>query len=128
MITMVEVTQEDAESYCRILAVLGMEEEGDPVDEIERMRTALDGLPDGALDGGWTARGIIEYAKKLEDAIAMAYGHLWHVNNEPMAPKPTYSPERAAYEARKILRDLLTHEQRGAAINKVQKLLTPNNK
>ncbi len=51
--------------------------------------------------------------------VADAYGHLWHVNNEPMAPIALRSPEKAAYEARKILRDMLTNEQRGEAINKI---------
>jgi hypothetical protein len=60
------------------------------------------------------------------EAIATAYGYLWHVNNEPMAPIPLYSPETAAHEARKILRDLMSHEQRGEAINRVQKLLGHN--
>lgn len=36
--TMVEVTQEDANNYCRVLTALGMEEEGDPVAAIERLR------------------------------------------------------------------------------------------
>ena len=52
--------------------------------------------------------------------VALAYGHLWHVNNEPAAPIPIYTPEKAAYEARKILRDMLTSEQRGDAINATQ--------
>lgn len=58
-----------------------------------------------------------------KQAVALAYGHLWHVNNEPMAPIPLRSSETAAYEARKQLRDLLTHEERGLAINQVQVLL-----
>ena len=41
MTKMVEVTQEDANNYCRVLAALGMEEEGDPVAEIERLKTEL---------------------------------------------------------------------------------------
>lgn len=53
------------------------------------------------------------------EAVATAYGYLWHVNNEPAAPIPMYSPEKAAYEARRALRDLLTSGQRGEAINKV---------
>ena len=53
-------------------------------------------------------------------AARTAYGHLWHVNNEPMAPIPIYTPEKAAYAARKVLRDLLTSEQRGDAINATQ--------
>ncbi len=50
-------------------------------------------------------------------AVQEAYGWLWHVNNEPMAPIPMWPPERAAYEARKCLRDLLTTAERGEAIN-----------
>jgi hypothetical protein len=61
------------------------------------------------------------------EAIALAYGYLWHGNVEPFAPIPTYTPQRAAYDARKILRDTMTHEQRGEAINKVRAMLeTPN--
>ncbi len=33
-VTMVEVTQEDANNYCEVLRALGMEEEGDPVQGI----------------------------------------------------------------------------------------------
>ncbi len=61
----------------------------------------------------------------LRQAIATAYGHLWHVNNEPGTPNQ-HSPERAAFDARKILRDLLTNEQRGEAINRVRELLVHN--
>jgi hypothetical protein len=61
------------------------------------------------------------------EAIALAYGYLWHGNVEPFAPIPTYTPQRAAYDARSILRDTMTHEQRGEAINKVRAMLeTPN--
>lgn len=62
----------------------------------------------------------------LRAKVALAYGYLWHVNNEPMAPIPLYSPEKAAYEARKILRDTMTHEQRVSAIRRVQALLWHN--
>lgn len=41
MSRMIEVTQEDANNYCRVLTALGMEEEGDPVAEIERLRAAV---------------------------------------------------------------------------------------
>jgi len=53
---------------------------------------------------------------RLKSTIAKAYGYLWCVNCEPGTPRQ-YPPERAAYAARKELRDLLTKEQRGAAIN-----------
>ncbi len=69
MITMVEVEQEDAENYCRILTMLGMEEEGDPVAKIEQLHRACEGLPPFALDGGWNATGMNAYARKLEDAL-----------------------------------------------------------
>ena len=61
----------------------------------------------------------------LRQAIATAYGHLWHVNNEPGTPNQ-HSPERAAFDARKILRALMTNEQRGEAINRVRELLVHN--
>ena len=35
----------------------------------EKCVIACEGLSDDALDGGWTAKGIIEYAKKMESAI-----------------------------------------------------------
>ena len=35
----------------------------------EKERKALAGLPDGALDGGWTAAGMSAYAKRLEDQL-----------------------------------------------------------
>lgn len=34
--------------------------------EIERLREVLAGLPQDAIDGGWTAAGISKYAKGLE--------------------------------------------------------------
>lgn len=53
---------------------------------------------------------------RLRAAIGEAYGYLWCVNNEPGTPHQ-YPPERAAYEARKLLRDLLTTQERGRFIN-----------
>ena len=41
MTKMVEVTQEDANNYCRVLTALGMEEEGDPVAKIESLMSGL---------------------------------------------------------------------------------------
>jgi len=74
------------------------------------------------------ARQAVEI-ETLREKVALAYGYLWHVNNEPMAPIPLRSPEKAAYEARKILRETLSQKERGEAINKVQaaiqKELTP---
>ena len=61
------------------------------------------------------------------DAMARAYGYMWHVNHPEDIPlgHPYMSADRAATEARKELRDMLTHEQRCEGINWVrQKLLT----
>ena len=55
----------------------------------------------------------------LREAVGIAYGHLWMVNNEHGTPGDIYTPERAAYEARKMLRDTMTHKQRGEFINRV---------
>ncbi len=56
---------------------------------------------------------------RLRHLIGTAYAFLWCVNNEPGTPVAIYTPERAAYEARKLLRDTMTHEQRGHYINQV---------
>lgn len=40
--------------------------------EIERLSRALNGLPDGAIDGGWTAAGMSAYAAKLEYELKRA--------------------------------------------------------
>ena len=61
------------------------------------------------------------------EAIGRAYGYLWHVNHPEDIPQghAYISADRAAYEGRKELRDLLTNEQRGAGITWVrEKLLT----
>jgi len=61
-------------------------------------------------------------------AIQQAYGYLWHVNNGLDAPAPlnvpSVTPEKAAYQARRVLRDLLTHKQRGEGINAVRAEIT----
>ena len=72
----------------------------------------------------YTAAGAAPVPENWRSAVAMAYGHLWHVNNEPMAPIPLRSEESASYAARKLLRDLLTTEERGEAINSVRAMLS----
>lgn len=73
---------------------------------------------------GYAAAGAAPVPEDWRSAVAMAYGHLWHVNNEPMAPIPLRSEESASYAARKLLRDLLTTEERGEAINSVRAMLS----
>ena len=36
---------------------------------MEKYRKACKGLPDGAIDGGWTALGMSTYTRALEDAL-----------------------------------------------------------
>ena len=74
----------------------------------------------GAQLEQWRDRSISAEARVavLEQAVMIAYGYLWCVNNEPGTPNQ-YSPERAAHEARKHLRGMLTTEQRGHGINDV---------
>lgn len=78
-----------------------------------------------ALEG---AAGAAPVPEDWRSAVAMAYGHLWHIDNEPMDPIPLRSEESAAYAARKLLRDLLTTEERGEAINSVRAMLTASPK
>ena len=59
---------------------------------------------------------------KIVDAVGVAYGYLWHVNNDPGTPMQ-YPPERASYEARRLLRDTLTKEHRGKSINAVRQII-----
>ena len=66
-----------------------------------------------------TVQPLSEEAMKWRKAVQEAYGWLWHTNNEPMAPVPMWSPEQAAYQARKCLRELLTTAERGEAINAI---------
>lgn len=76
-----------------------------------------------ARDADAASERLFEEARKLRDALKLAYGHLWHVNLEPMAPVPMRSYEDAAFAARRILMGALTNDERGDAINQVRKLL-----
>lgn len=59
------------------------------------------------------------------ERVARAYGLLWHVNAGIDAPwgTPSLTPERAAMESRKVLRDMLTSEQRGDGINAARDIM-----
>lgn len=75
----------------------------------------------GAYDGSTLDRIAALESQLVEsrERLALAYGLLWHVNAGIDAPwgTPSLTPERAAMESRKILRDMLTNEQRGDGIN-----------
>lgn len=76
-----------------------------------------------ARDADAATERLFEEARELPDALKLAYGHLWHVNLEPMAPVPMRSYEVATIAARRILMGALTNDERGDAINHVRKLL-----
>ena len=73
-------------------------------------------------DARQTMHQIKKENMELREKIAIAHGYLWHVNNEPGTPCQ-YPPERAASEARKILRDTITHEQLGYGIYAARELM-----
>jgi hypothetical protein len=80
--------------------------------EIARLHSDLE-TAERALDAQTDFRKEIE---RLRERIAITYGYLWHANDEPGTPN-RYGSERAAIEARKVLREILTGEQRGKGIN-----------
>ena len=45
---------------------------------------------------------LVRELETLREVVGLAYGHLWMVANEPGTPR-RYPPERAVYEARKLL-------------------------
>lgn len=89
----------------------------DPAEMIAKLRRAF--------DAGTPAASLVAEPEKpaCHTNVQLAYGYLWHVNNEPGTPAPMYSPEKAAYKARHYLSALMTHEERGIAINAVRGLL-----
>ena len=72
-----------------------------------------------ALEQANAAAPAVSAPAEWRKAVQEAYGWLWHINNEPLAPIPLLSEGKAAYQARKALRDLLTSAERGEAINAV---------
>jgi len=94
--------------------------------EIERLQSCGSGA--GCLHKESQIESLeskVAESQNWKQSVMLAYGHLWHVNTEPMAPVPLRDPEKASYAARKALMGLLTHEERGQAINQVQAILVP---
>jgi len=92
--------------------------------ELKALNVQLEAIGAGGASGKRIMGGDAKDAEiaRLREAIAIAYGYLWHVNNEPGTPHQ-HHPERMAYEARKVLRHLMTNEQRGEGINAVRVVL-----
>jgi len=85
--------------------------------ERDALKAELGDLPNSQAE-------MMSEIKALKEAISLAYGHLWHINNEPLAPIPLYSPEQATYKARKFLFQVMTNAERCIAINAVRAALT----
>ena len=65
-----EIADQMNEAYLCGLAPTAVERPSEDRDaHAEKCVKACAGLPAGALDGGWTASGIIAYAKSLEDLL-----------------------------------------------------------
>lgn len=80
-------------------------------DALDALHRYLDAPQPAQVPEGW------------QDAVRLAYGYLWHVNTEPLAPVPLWTAEQASHCARAALRGLLTTEERRAAISEVRQLL-----
>lgn len=106
---MIKLTEDQARSLAAKLVTVEISD----VRAIEAEVLRLNG-------GGGEAVAMSNEAKA---AVKLAYGHLWHVNNEPAAPIAIYDTEKAAYAARRQLRGLLTSQERGDAINHVGLLI-----
>lgn len=102
-------------------------------DELQRLRDqnatlkrdlvyARDGLTKGRTRMREDIKRLTAELAELREKVGLAYGYLWCVNNEPCAPD-YMPPDRMAYEARKLLRDTMTHEERGEYINRVLPLV-----
>lgn len=90
--------------------------------EIETLKSQTGVMHAVGLNGNLTAKRIECDALRavninMTQAIMDAYGILWCINTEPLAPIPMLDPERAAAKARLILKEMLCHEQMGIAIN-----------
>jgi hypothetical protein len=79
-----------------------------------------------ARDADAASERLFEEARKLRDALKLAYGHLWHVNTEPMAPVPMRSYEGAAVAARKVIMAALAKDERREGIDLARALLYGN--
>ena len=60
---------------------------------------------------------MLQEIKMLKEAISLAYGHLWHINTEMLAPVALYPPDQAASAARKSLLTVMTTTERANAID-----------
>jgi hypothetical protein len=67
----------------RLDAATLIEQQAERIAECERI---LDGLPQDAIDGGWTARGMSAYAKKLEAERDALKAQMEAAQKDPLSP------------------------------------------
>jgi hypothetical protein len=120
--------------YADAIAALAASQTGVPREPAEVMpralRIALENLDSTEFLGrAPTTKAVIDAAQKWylaappatsEDrrdaAIREAYGWLWSINTEPMAPIPMLSPEAAANKARRALLAVMSKDDQRAGI------------
>lgn len=76
-------TPEDSNNYCAILTVLGMEEEGDPVAEVRRLRKEVEALRGDALRYRWLrshfefdyCKGTCDYWRIVGESKTLSMDH-----------------------------------------------------
>ena len=76
------------------------------------------GASDELTDAVSMVSDLATNIEKMVDATALAYGILWHINTDPVAPIQVFSPEQAACKSRQILREQLNKRIRGDGIKR----------
>lgn len=114
---MIEVTKHDANSYCLVLRALGMEDEGDPVAEIERLKAEAVKRERRAIEYGdivhkqvlamraavvaWQREGAEIGMQWIANTLA-GPGHLPSDEDTAMGAQPLFDKEVAEHEAFRV--------------------------
>jgi len=114
MSEMIEVTKHDANNYCLVLRALGMEDEGDPVAEIERLKAEAVKRDRRAVEYGdivhrqvlamraavvaWQREGAEIGMQWIANTLA-GPGHLPSDEDTAMGAQPLFDKEVAEHEA-----------------------------
>jgi hypothetical protein len=114
MSEMIEVTKHDANNYCLVLRALGMEDEGDPVAEIERLQAEAVKRERRAIEYGdivhkqvlamraavvaWQREGAEIGMQWIANTLA-GPGHLPSEEDAALGAQPLFDKESAEHEA-----------------------------
>jgi len=114
MSEMIEVTKHDANNYCLVLRALGMEDEGDPVAEIDRLKAEAIKCERRAIEYGdivhkqvlamraavvaWQREGAEIGMQWIANTLA-GPGHLPSDEDTAMGAQPLFDKEVAEHEA-----------------------------